>query len=231
MTMRVGLRIKLDDAEMKRIDSALKSVSGRTTRGLVTLAANATAKKAMVILSKRAAEVYESPRSKEIKDRASIQKGRVNNFGAEILFRSDLPGITKFKYRPKATPTMFSKSGKKRVIPLLVKDAGGKRLIFRTLGKQKRYSVSVSQLKKTKMQRIRNSFIQTLNNATGNSHEFLGYRKGKERNPLRQVMGSSDKAMVGNEKVYGVEEEHINAIFLEECEARLSKALASAGGK
>ena len=57
----------------------------------------------------------------------------------------------------------------------------------------------------------------------GGDHFFLGYRKDGK---VRQVLGSSDRARIQNEKVYGKEEAELGKMYLDECMKRLDAALA-----
>lgn len=60
----------------------------------------------------------------------------------------------------------------------------------------------------------------------GGDHLLLGYRDKDNKKEIQEVFGSSDRARIRNEKVYGKEEAELGKRYLDECMKRLDEALA-----
>lgn len=235
-----GIRVKLDEKQYQVVIKALRDVAGKSEEAVISTAANKTAKKAQTWITQEARKVYVGEMPAGIKERSTIRKSTVARVGAELSFKSKLPGIRKFQARPGATPTVFSKSGPKKVRKLAVKDASGKEhYIYRTLGPQKKYTVSGRQRRDEGMHTFRDAFMVSFG-----THDALAWRgrpgssnwrpKGKavefpQRYPLRQSLASSDRAMAGNEDVYGVVGPRIQQYLSDQVAQALLSALQKAG--
>lgn len=240
-----GVRIRLDEKSYQAVIKGLRNVAGRSEESIISSAANRTAKKAQTWITQEAQKVYLGEMPGGMKGRSEIHKSTVAKVGAEISFKSELPGIRKFKTSPEETPTVFSKSGPKRVRKLAVKDASGREhYIYRTLGPQKKYRVTSRQRADESPNVYDNAFLVTVGKG---GHKALMWR-GKppktrnwrpkatdkattfpQRFPLQQAFGSSDRAMARNEDVYGVVEPKIEQYLNEQVAAALLSALQKAG--
>ena len=241
-----GVRIKLDEKSYQAVIQALRHVA-KSEESVISTAANKTARKAQTWISNEAKKVYIGEMPSGLKGRSTIRKSTVAKVGAEISFKSELPGIRKFQARPDATPTVFSKSGPKRVRKLAVKDASGKEhYIYRTLGPQKKYTVTSRQRNDEASHTYHNAFMVSFK-AGDKSHQALAWRgqppksrswKPKptekatqfpQRFPIQQAFGSSDRAMAENDDVYGVVEPQIQQYLNDQVAAALLSALQKAG--
>ena len=238
-----GIQIKLDEKQYQAVIKSLRNVA-KSEESVISSAANKTAKKAQTWISNEARKVYLGEMPSGLKGRSSIRKSTVAKVGAEISFKSELPGVRKFQSKPDATPTVFSKSGPKRVRKLAVKDASGKEhYIYRTLGPQKKYTVTSRQRKNEASHTYHNAFMMTFKSG----HRALVWRgqppksrswKPKptekatqfpQRFPIQQAFGSSDRAMAENDDVYGVVEPQIQQYLSDQVAAALLSALQKAG--
>ena len=238
-----GVRIKLDEKSYQAVIQALRHVA-KSEESVISTAANKTARKAQTWISNEAKKVYIGEMPSGLKGRSTIRKSTVAKVGAEISFKSELPGVRKFQARPDATPTVFAKSGPKRVRKLAVKDASGKEhYIYRTLGPQKKYTVTSRQRKDEASHTYHNAFMVTFKSG----HKALAWRgqppksrswKPKptdkatqfpQRFPIQQAFGSSDRAMAENDDVYGVVEPQIQQYLNDQVAAALLSALQKAG--
>lgn len=229
---QVFYKIEIPRQDVNHIIHIMNQVKGSSAESVLSKAATATAREVKRTLTNRAKEVYEAPRVNSINERSKVKKANVNKVVAEIQFRSDLPGITKFKAPKKETKTSFTKSEKKvRVLKIKnYKGTGQEKTIFRWLGKPRMHDIWVSQRKDSRLQRIMNGFVTRFK--TG--HLAVAYRNESARKGgtrIREVLGSTDRAMIRNEDVYGKEEGNITSLFLENCEKMLDEALMKLGGK
>lgn len=231
-----GVEIRVEKEEIRRINLALEQITGRSAEYVFSRAATKTAQEAQRILSEQAVKVYRRPRSAEIKGRSSVSSASVGRPSALIRFRSDLPGIKHFYVSRTATPTMFAKSPPYHRQKFTIYAKGHKKgakpvgVFYRMVGRRKRFSLSVAQLNGSK-KLLRNGFITTVHNNGGKDHMMVAYRENpgqQEPLPIKQVLGSSDRIMVGNVKVYGEREDDIRVRLLANCEAQLQKALSRA---
>lgn len=236
------VKIQMDEKEYQRIIQAMRGITGKSEEAIFSSAGNKTAKKAQAILSNEAKKVYRGEFVQGIRGRSTIRKGNIKNVGAEISFKSKLPNITHFYYRPKETTTRFDKTGPLKPKRLVVKIGGRDVEIFRSLGKQHTTparGIKTMQLRAGEGSLSGDAFVSRMTRNGGDSTSVT-YRKSEAENspgtrrdrlPLRKIYGSSDRAMAGNEKVYGKHEQEINRMFLDECERQLAVALAKYGGK
>lgn len=210
----MSIAFKLDSGQINRVIDALKKVTGKSEEAVFKKAVNNTAQYAKKELASQAKAVYIGQMANSISSRAKIKKATVGKLGAEIDFgnQSRVPSILKFKASPKATPTKFLKSGRH------LQKIGSS---YRYVGRQKQYNVKAGQLKGS-AKTIKGAFITTMK--SGRTGMFYRRPDGK----LEQVLGSTDRAMIRNEKVYPKVEPKISKKLNEQVEAALSKAL---GGK
>ena len=217
--MSVDIKFNLKEEDINAVVAALRNVTGKSENQVFKKAVNDTAKFARRELSSKTQKVYATS---GIYARSVIKKATVGNLGAEIDFGNQqrVPSILKFRASPKATPTRFLKSGVKR------RRIGG---TYKMLGRQKKYTVKSSQWRAGGMTTYKSAFITTMNNGVGKkSHTGMYYRVGAGRGPLKEVLGSTDRAMVRNEKVYPEVEPKIGEKLREQVQVALAKAL---GGK
>ena len=214
--MSVNIRFNLSEEDVNNVIKAMRNVTGKSAEQVFKKAVNETAKYAMRELSRQAESVYAT---KGVYERAVIKQATVSNLGAEVDFGNQqrVPSILKFRARPKATPTKFLKTGVK------VRKIGTG---YRMLGKQKKYKVQSSQWRAGGMTTYKSAFITTMKNGVGKkSHDGMYYRVGAGRGPLKEVLGSTDRAMVRNEKVYPIVEPSIGEKLNEQVQSALAKAL------
>lgn len=222
MSLGNALRIEMDPATFRRILWAERAVTGRSAEFMISRAATEAAKQAKESLGERVRQRYNGSFPGGTKGRARVKKGSVGHPGAELIFKSGIPAIVKFRATPRATPTKFLK-GDKTVRHFVQGKKADKtfRSGFAKVGPQKKYSVKVSQLSGTGMVPIKDAFIVLIG-----EHKGVYFREKKTRFPIEQVLGSSDKAMVRQDEVYGAEEPRISQIFVEQCEKQIEAALA-----
>lgn len=208
--------IEMDPDIFRQILQVERAVTGRSAEFMISRAATEAAKQARESLGERVRQRYNGPFPGGTEGRSEIKKGTIGKPGAELVFKSALPAIADFKAAPKAAPTKFLKTGKKRIVPLHIgKDDDD--VVYRWLGPQKKYHIKVSQLTSTGMQETKDAFIK-------NNGVFI--RTGSSRWAFKKVWGSSDRAMVRQDEVYGAEEPRISQIFVEQCEKQIEAALA-----
>lgn len=219
--MSVNIRFNLDNNAVNDVITKLRNVSGKSEESIFKKAVNETAKYARRELSKKAKRVYASPQSDGIYERAIIKKATVGDLGAEIDFgnQSRVPSILKFRAEPEATPTVFTSQD---VRPRRIGSG------YRLLGRQVSYNVRSSQWRSGGMTTHRGAFIAHMSN-NGPGHDGMFYRSGgttKTGKPkLIEIYGSTDRAMVRNEKVYPQVAPKISQRLNEQVQKALAKAL------
>ncbi len=219
--MSVNIKFSLRDSDVNEVINRLRNITGKSEEQVFKKAVNETAKFAKKELSNKATEIYATS---GIYQRAVIRKATVGNLGAEVDFGNQqrVPSILKFRATPKSTPTKFLKSGIKR------RKIGG---VYRMLGRQKAYNVRSSQWRSGGLTNHKGAFIAKMPN-NGDGHTGMYYRSGGTtktgKSKLIEIYGSTDRAMVRNEKVYPVVEPRIGEKLNEQVQVALRKAL---GGK
>lgn len=216
--MSVDIKFNLKEEDINAVVAALRNVTGKSEEQVFKKAVNDTAKFARRELSSKAQKVYATS---GIYARSVIKKASVGNLGAEIDFGNQqrVPSILKFRASPKATPTRFLKSGVKR------RRIGG---TYRMLGRQKKYTVKSSQWRAGGMTTYKSAFIATMGSGRTGMFVRSGQKTATGKEKLRQILGSTDRAMVRNEKVYPEVEPKIGEKLREQVQVALAKAL---GGK
>lgn len=216
--MSVDIKFSLKEEDINAVVAALRNVTGKSEEQVFKKAVNDTAKFARRELSSKAQKVYAAS---GIYARSVIKKATVGNLGAEIDFGNQqrVPSILKFRASPKATPTRFLKSGVKR------RRIGG---TYRMLGRQKKYTVKSSQWRAGGMTTYKSAFIATMGSGRTGMFVRSGQKTATGKEKLRQILGSTDRAMVRNEKVYPEIEPKIGEKLREQVQVALEKAL---GGK
>jgi hypothetical protein len=216
--MSVDIKFNLKEEDINAVVAALRNVTGKSEEQVFKKAVNDTAKFARRELSSKAQKVYATS---GIYARSVIKKATVGNLGAEIDFGNQqrVPSILKFRASPKATPTRFLKSGIKR------RRIGG---TYRMLGRQKKYTVKSSQWRAGGMTTYKSAFIATMGSGRTGMFVRSGQKTATGKEKLRQILGSTDRAMVRNEKVYPEIEPKIGEKLKEQVQVALVKAL---GGK
>jgi hypothetical protein len=216
--MSVDIKFNLKEEDINAVVAALRNVTGKSEEQVFKKAVNDTAKFARRELSSKAQKVYATS---GIYARSVIKKATVGNLGAEIDFGNQqrVPSILKFRASPKATPTRFLKSGIKR------RRIGG---TYRMLGRQKKYTVKSSQWRAGGMTTYKSAFIATMGSGRTGMFVRSGQKTVTGKEKLRQILGSTDRAMVRNEKVYPEIEPKIGEKLREQVQVALAKAL---GGK
>lgn len=213
--MSVHISFNLSEEDVSSVVKALRNVSGKSEEQIFKKAVNETAKYAKRELSRQAESVYAT---KGVYERAVIKQATVSSLGAEVDFGNQqrVPSILKFRAKPKATPTRFLKSGVK-----IRKIGNG----YRMLGRQKKYKVQSSQWKAGGMTTYKSAFIATMGSGRTGMFVRAGSRTANGKEKLLQILGSTDRAMVRNEKVYPVVEPNISKKLNEQVQSALAKAL------
>lgn len=213
--MSVDIRFNLSEEDVNNVIKAMRNVTGKSAEQVFKKAVNETAKYAMRELSKQAESVYAT---KGVYERAVIKQATVSNLGAEVDFGNQqrVPSILKFRARPKATPTKFLKTGVK------VRKIGAG---YRMLGRQKKYRVQSSQWRAGGMTTYKSAFIATMGSGRTGMFIRAGRMTANGKEKLRQILGSTDRAMVRNEKVYPIVEPSIGKKLNEQVQSALAKAL------
>ncbi|MBE6003739.1 MAG: hypothetical protein E7232_06585 [Lachnospiraceae bacterium] len=216
--MSVNIRFSLNDSAVNDVISRLKNISGKSEESVFKKAVNETAKYARRELSKKAKRVYASPQSDGIYERAIIKKATVGDLGAEVDFgnQARVPSILKFRAEPESTPTVFTSQD------VRVRRIGNG---YRYLGKQKSYNVRSSQWRSGGMTAYRGAFIATMGSGRTGMFIRTGQKTASGKDKLRQILGSTDRAMVRNEKVYPEVAPKISERLNEQVQKALAKAL------
>ena len=205
------INIQLDQSQVEAVITALRKVEGASEEAVFKKAVNETAKKAQKELAKKARSVYSGEAPRGILSRSRIDKATTSALSATIHFKSNQPDITKFTYSPKSTPTRFLKTGKREVRNFPFG--------YRTVHRQKKYNVRATQLKGSGGT-LPGAFVVQFKSG----HVAVAFRPGSGRK-VKTVMGSSDRSMVRNEKVYGELQEPIAAYLNTQMQTALAKAL------
>lgn len=210
---RTGIHFELDEGYIQQVIQAMRRLE-KSEESVFKTAINNTASRAQKLLARQANRVYGGETPQGILGRSSIKKSTVSNLGATIFFRSEQPDITKFR---------VSASGQS---PTPIAWADGQRLKF---------PISVQQLKKKGLKELSGQDGMAFAIRFKNGKLAIVTRTGKKtyggkgKDELKVFMGSSDRSMVQNEKVYGVVQKDIADLLNQQCQKALEKALA--GGK
>lgn len=204
------IEISVDQNTYNRIVEAVKPLE-KSEESVFKTAVNNTAKKAQKLLARKANQVYGGEAPGGVLGRSDIQKATTSNLSVKITFRSEQHSLDKF--RTNATALMTR--------PVWI---GGTHI---------RFPVRATQFKRGGLKEIGSAFaIQAKN---GKKMIVVRTGKGKTRghkakewgyDKVKALMGSSDKVMVQNDKVYGAVSEDINDMLQLECQKALDRALA-----
>lgn len=206
-----GVHFELSNDQISQVIQAMRTVE-KSEESVFKTAVNNTASRARQLLARQANQIYGGETPRGILGRSSVEKATVSSLGATILYRSVQPDITKFR---------VSKSGKSPT-PIVWKE-----------GKRKAFPISVQQLKGAPMKKLSGDHGMAFAIQFSNGKLAIVMRTGKKassgKDQLKTVMGSSDRSMVRNEKVYGTVQGDIAGVLNQQCQKALEKALA--GGK
>lgn len=240
---RAPVRIVLDEASYQAVINGLKAITWKSEESLFSAAINKTAKKAQGWWGEEVNRVYVGEWPRGLVGRSTIRRSTSANVGADIDFRSTLPGLEKFQTAPLSTPTRFSRNPPLRLRHLAVGPKPGQYKTF-LLGPQAKYTVTGRQRADEGTTTFKDSFMVWFG-----SHRALAWRKngsdrkehrisGKglhgqfpQRYPLGQAFGSSDRAMADNEDVKNAVEPKVQKFLTDEVAKALDRALAKAGAK
>lgn len=228
-----SISVQLDMESYNKIVRAMNQITGKSAEFIMASAANRILKTTQRRLVKADKREYSGEFPKGTKDRSSIEKAKVSAgiTSASVNFKSRIPGISKFYLSRMQTPTKWKK-GHEINVPVAV--VGGKTIYRRVKRERKPFNVPVGQIKGIRKP-ITKAFKMLIHNTkkdgtAGGDHFFLGYRSEKKdengKRKIHQVLGSSDRARIQNEKVYGKEEAELGKMYLDECMKRLDAALA-----
>lgn len=201
------LEIKFDQQMYNKIITSMKGIQ-KSEESLLKTAVNNTADKAQKLLARQAKKVYAGEAPKGILERSSIKKATVSKLSATILFKSEQPLLTKFR----VTGEMPTKT------------------VYRD-GKRVKFPIKGTQMRSGRMKTLKGknglAFAVVFKNGTpAIVYRGKGSRKGYEgKTVLKAFYGSSDRSMVGNEKVYGRVNKDISNMLNEQCEKLLDKVL------
>lgn len=218
-----GIELKLEERQTRRVVQAMRNLE-KSEESVFKTAVNNTASRAQKLLARQAKKVYGGEAPEGILERSSIKKATVSSLGANILYRSTQPDITKFRvsvYGRSPTPILWE--NKRRVpFPISVQQLRGAPL--KELKGRSGMAFAI---------RFSNGKLAIVMHTGKKTKTELLTKKGKKskhkRDQLRVVMGSSDRSMVRNDKVYGAVQGKIGDILNQQCEKALQRALA--GGK
>lgn len=204
------INIGIDQNTYNQIVKAIKPLE-KTEESVLKNAVNNTAKKAWELLVKKTNEVYGGQAPEGVAGRSEIKKATVSNPNVKIMFRSEQHSLDKFRTNATALMTKPVWIGRTHI----------------------KFPVLATQLKQSGLKNINNAFaIQAKNGKrmiavrTGNGKTRGHKAKEWGYDKVKALMGSSDKVMVQNEKVYGAVSEDIGDILQAECQKSLDKALA-----
>lgn len=202
---------ELDEGYIQQVIQTMRKME-KSEESVFKTAINNTASRAQKLLSRQANRIYGGEAPRGILGRSSIKKSTVSGLGATIIFRSTQPDITKFR---------VSASGQS---PTPITYENGQRLKF---------PISVQQLKKKDLEELSGKDGMAFAIRFSNGKLAIVTRTGKKtstgKGQLKTIMGSSDRSMVQNEKVYGKVQSEIGEILNIQCQKALERALA--GGK
>lgn len=201
------IRVELDKEMYNAVVRSLRDVE-KSEESVLKTAVNNTAKKAQKLLAQQAGRIYAGEAPKGILKRSSLGKATVKSPSVTISFRSEQFDLTKFKVSKNGTtPT---------------------RTVYSS-GKRKKFPIKATQLKsgKTKLLsgkyglafcvKLRNGKLIVVSHVPGRTKNGSG--------KIKALMGSSDKIMVQNDKVYGAVNDKISEMLREQCQRALDKAL------
>ena len=224
-----SISVQLDMESYNKIVRAMNQITGKSAEFIMASAANRILKTTQRQLVKADKKAYSGEFPKGTKERSSIEKAKVSAgiTSAFVNFKSRITGISKFYMSKKDTTTKWDK-GHDRNVPVAV--VGGKTIYRRVAKTRNSPSVLVGQIKGQRKP-ITKAFKMLIHNTkkdgtAGADHLFLGYRDKDDKKVIHQVLGSSDRARIQNEKVYGKEEAELGKLYLDECMKRLDAALA-----
>lgn len=228
-----SISVEIDMESYNKIVRAMNQITGKSAEFIMASSANRILKTTQRQLVKADKREYTGEFVKGTKDRSSIEKAKVSAgiTSAYVNFKSRLPGISKYYLSRKQTPTKWHK-GHDINVPVAV--VGGETIYRRVKRKRSTFNVPVGQIKGVRKP-ITKAFKMLIHNTkkdgtAGGDHFFLGYRSEKKdengKRKIHQVLGSSDKIRIQNEKVYGKEEAELGKLYLDECMRRLDAALA-----
>lgn len=219
--------IGIDKASYERIVNAMKSIKDHTEEYVLSRSVNQTLKEAQKQLVKRAKKRYVNTEwVKGIKGRSKIYKAYAKNPSGKISFKSEQPGIEKFKYYPSTTPTKLKRGSYPLFLDFRSRaNPNGKAFIFPYGGRNK-FNTGATQLRERgRKTQIQGAFVVTFKNHTKDK-TALAIRKRDSRYPIQKILGTSDRSMIGNEHVYGEEEQNIASYLNEQCVIQLNRILS-----
>lgn len=220
MSKNSKLEIRIDTEQYNRVIRTLEKLEGKSEEAVYKKAVNETAKKARKALVRRAKKVYAGQKGsgeteeekapagpQGIEQRSSIRRATTKHAEATISFRSTQPDIMKHGYKAAAipTPTVYQ-NGKRMRFPVYVRQLKGR--YKRAKDKDGKLAFAL---------KFKSGHIGLMN------HTGETTKNGKER--LKTWMGSSDRVMVSNKKVYGQEESNIMQTLVDECNKALLKTI------
>lgn len=198
------IKIAIDEEEYNRIIQALRSVEGKSEESIFKSAVNNTAKSAKKQLEKKTKSVYGGEAPKGVSERDGIEKGKVKNPTATIIFKSTQPDIREHivKYSgPIPTKTVYRN------------------------GKRAKFPIYVQQLRNKSLEKVQGAGWQGFMIKCANGHVAVVSHVSRGSKALKTWSGSSDAIMVRNDKVYGTIKENFESELLQNCEEALAKAL------
>ena len=226
-----SISVQLDIESYNKIVRAMNQITGKSAEFIMASSANRILKTVRRRLIKADKKAYSGEFLKGTKERSSIEKAKVSAgiTSASVNFNSRLPGISKFYLSRMQTPTKWTK-GHEINVPVAVE--GGKTIYRRVKRQRTTFNVPVGQIKGIRKP-ITKAFKMLIHNTkrdgtAGGDHLLLGYREKDNKKEIQEVFGSSDRARIQNEKVYGKEEAELGKMYLDECMKRLDEALAKA---
>lgn len=226
-----SISVEIDIESYNKIVRAMNQITGKSAEFIMASSANRILKTVRRKLVKADKKAYSGEFLKGTKERSSIEKAKVSAgiTSASVNFKSRLPGISKFYLSRMQTPTKWTK-GHEINVPVAVE--GGKTIYRRVKRQRTTFNVPVGQIKGIRKP-ITKAFKMLIHNTkrdgtAGGDHLLLGYRDKDNKKEIQEVFGSSDRARIQNEKVYGKEEAELGKLYLDECMKRLDAALAKA---
>lgn len=226
-----SISVEIDIESYNKIVRAMNQITGKSAEFIMASSANRILKTVRRKLVKADKKAYSGEFLKGTKERSSIEKAKVSAgiTSASVNFKSRLPGISKFYLSRMQTPTKWTK-GHEINVPVAVE--GGKTIYRRVKRQRTTFNVPVGQIKGIRKP-ISKAFKMLIHNTkrdgtAGGDHLLLGYREKDNKKEIQEVFGSSDRARIQNEKVYGKEEAELGKLYLDECMKRLDEALAKA---
>ena len=224
-----SISVEIDIESYNKIVRAMNQITGKSAEFIMASSANRILKTVRRKLVKADKKAYSGEFLKGTKERSSIEKAKVSAgiTSASVNFKSRLPGISKFYLSRMKTPTKWTK-GHEINVPVAVE--GGKTIYRRVKRERTTFNVPVGQIKGIRKP-ITKAFKMLIHNTkrdgtAGGDHLLLGYRDKDNKKEIQEVFGSSDRARIQNEKVYGKEEAELGKLYLDECMKRLDAALA-----